>query len=228
MWGGSVYHNPLGPPVNLCTTGTVGWQFVLSVHYVKFVSLTSSVSLSVSPSLWAEMSSSSDECASYSDFNTSSVMSQSVRFFLVAMLPNALPQNLAHNKPNTLRLWLWFKHLYCLACQMLLLWHGTDCSAELQTDRSMILQFKKDHKEFLIADWRTFVSGPILHWGACGGAVGWGTALQTGRLRFWFPMVSMELLFEIILLVHYGPGVDSASNRNEYQEYFMRVKAVGA
>jgi len=27
---------------------------------------------------------------------------------------------------------------------------------------------------------------------------------------------------------HYGPGVDSASNRNEYQEYFLEVKAVGA
>jgi len=27
---------------------------------------------------------------------------------------------------------------------------------------------------------------------------------------------------------HCGPGVDSASNRNEYQEYFMLVKAVGA
>ena len=26
---------------------------------------------------------------------------------------------------------------------------------------------------------------------------------------------------------HYGPGVDSASNRNEYQEYFLGVKAVG-
>ena len=26
---------------------------------------------------------------------------------------------------------------------------------------------------------------------------------------------------------HYGPGVDSASNRNEYQEYFLRVNAVG-
>ena len=26
----------------------------------------------------------------------------------------------------------------------------------------------------------------------------------------------------------YGPGVDSAFNRNEYQEYFVRVKAVGA
>ena len=27
---------------------------------------------------------------------------------------------------------------------------------------------------------------------------------------------------------HYGPWVDSASNRNEYQEYFLRVKAAGA
>ena len=27
---------------------------------------------------------------------------------------------------------------------------------------------------------------------------------------------------------HYGPGVDSPYNRNEYQEYFLRVKAAGA
>ena len=27
---------------------------------------------------------------------------------------------------------------------------------------------------------------------------------------------------------HSGPGVDSASNRNEYQEYFLGVKAAGA
>ena len=26
---------------------------------------------------------------------------------------------------------------------------------------------------------------------------------------------------------HYGPGVDSASNRNKYQEYFLGVKAAG-
>jgi hypothetical protein len=26
----------------------------------------------------------------------------------------------------------------------------------------------------------------------------------------------------------YGPRVDSASNRNEYQEYFLGVKAAGA
>jgi hypothetical protein len=27
---------------------------------------------------------------------------------------------------------------------------------------------------------------------------------------------------------HYGPGADTASNRNEYQEYFLGVKAAGA
>jgi len=27
---------------------------------------------------------------------------------------------------------------------------------------------------------------------------------------------------------HYGPGVDSAANRNEYQEHFLGVKAAGA
>jgi hypothetical protein len=27
---------------------------------------------------------------------------------------------------------------------------------------------------------------------------------------------------------HYGPGVDSASNKNEYQECFLGVKAAGA
>jgi len=27
---------------------------------------------------------------------------------------------------------------------------------------------------------------------------------------------------------HYGPAVDSASNKNEYQEYFLGVKAAGA
>ena len=27
---------------------------------------------------------------------------------------------------------------------------------------------------------------------------------------------------------HYGPGVESASNGNEYQEFFLGVKAAGA
>jgi hypothetical protein len=32
----------------------------------------------------------------------------------------------------------------------------------------------------------------------------------------------------IILRPHYGHGVDSASKRNEYQEYFLGVKVSGA
>jgi hypothetical protein len=28
--------------------------------------------------------------------------------------------------------------------------------------------------------------------------------------------------------LHYGPGVDSASNRNEYRVYLLGVKAAGA
>ena len=29
-------------------------------------------------------------------------------------------------------------------------------------------------------------------------------------------------------LLHYGPEVDSASNRNEYQEHFLGIKTAGA
>ena len=35
--------------------------------------------------------------------------------------------------------------------------------------------------------------------GARGGAVGWGTALQTGRWRVRFPMVSLKFFIDIIL-----------------------------
>ena len=64
--------------------------------------------------------------------------------------------------------------------------------------------------------------------GARGGAVSWGTAPQAGRSRVRFPMVSLEFFFW-----HnpsgrtMAPGVGSAPNRNEYQEYFLGVKAAG-
>ena len=39
-------------------------------------------------------------------------------------------------------------------------------------------------------------------------------------------MVSLEFFIDIILLAALWPlGVDSASNRNEYQEYFLGVKS---
>jgi len=37
-----------------------------------------------------------------------------------------------------------------------------------------------------------FVTGR--KWGVCGGAVGWGTALQVGKSRVSFPMVSLEFV----------------------------------
>ena len=51
VWDGSVCCNQLGSDINLWTTGTVGQQFVLSFHCVKFMLVISSVSLSVSFSL---------------------------------------------------------------------------------------------------------------------------------------------------------------------------------
>jgi len=36
------------------------------------------------------------------------------------------------------------------------------------------------------------------------------------------------IFIDIIFRLCYDPGVDSASNRNEYQEYFLGVKAAGA
>jgi hypothetical protein len=50
---------------------------------------------------------------------------------------------------------------------------------------------------------------------------GWGTALETGRSQDRFPMVSLEFFIDRIL----PATIHSASNRNEYQEYFLGVKA---
>jgi hypothetical protein len=62
----------------------------------------------------------------------------------------------------------------------------------------------------------------------CTTGVSGGTALQTVRSWDRFPMVSLEFIIDITFRPHYGPGVYSASNRNEYQKYFLRVKAAGA
>jgi len=52
--------------------------------------------------------------------------------------------------------------------------------------------------------------------------------LQIGRSLVRFQMVSLEFFIDKSFRSHYGPGVDSASNTNEYQEYFLGVKAAGA
>jgi len=44
----------------------------------------------------------------------------------------------------------------------------------------------------------------------------------------WFDPSWCHWNFSLIFRSHYGHGVDTASNRNEYQEYFLVVKAAGA
>jgi len=53
------------------------------------------------------------------------------------------------------------------------------------------------------------------------GAVVRGIALQAGRSRVRFPMVSLEFFIDILL-------VDSACNRNEFRNVSWEVKAAGA
>ena len=53
--------------------------------------------------------------------------------------------------------------------------------------------------------------------------------LQIGRSLVRSQLVSLEFFIDIKSFRSlYGSGVDSASNKNEYQEHFVGVKAAGA
>jgi len=53
-----------------------------------------------------------------------------------------------------------------------------------------------------------------------------GAVLQIGRSLVRSQVVSLEFFIDIkSFRSHYGPGVDSAPNRNEYQEYFLGVES---
>ena len=54
----------------------------------------------------------------------------------------------------------------------------------------------------------------------------WYSFLLIGRSLVRSQLVSLEFFIDI--KSYYGPGVDSASNINEYQEYFLGLKAAGA
>ena len=56
--------------------------------------------------------------------------------------------------------------------------------------------------------------------GARGGTVVWGNTLQVGMSRVRFRMMSLEFFIDIIL-----PATLWPSQRNEYQEYFLRGKS---
>ena len=49
--------------------------------------------------------------------------------------------------------------------------------------------------------------------------------LQAGRLRVQFLMRSLGIFIDLKLPATQDPGVDSATNRNEYQEYLLGGKS---
>jgi hypothetical protein len=55
--------------------------------------------------------------------------------------------------------------------------------------------------------------------------VSWGTILQARRSRVRIPMRSLNFSIDLILRADYGPGVDSASNRNESQDSSWDMKS---
>jgi hypothetical protein len=72
-------------------------------------------------------------------------------------------------------------------------------------------------------DWRSsWFSQTLPATGARGGAVRWGTAPEgrgfDSRWCHWNSSLTQSSQ------PHYGPGIDTASNRNEYQEYFLGGK----
>ena len=58
--------------------------------------------------------------------------------------------------------------------------------------------------------------------GVCGDAVGWGYKLEGCQFDSWWYHWNFSLTLSFWL--YYGPWVDSASNRNEYQKCFLGDK----
>ena len=72
---------------------------------------------------------------------------------------------------------------------------------------------------FILADLHTYM-GTAKHLNHCAKNRKVAGSIPAGVSGFFIDIISFRS--------HYGPGVDPASNRNEYQEYFLEVKAAGA
>ena len=91
--------------------------------------------------------------------------------------------------------------------------------------RNKLTDNKHWHKSELCVTENIDICGWVLHQRGYGGALGWGTTLQTEGRGFYSPWCHWNFR------QRYGSEVDSASNRNAYQDSFLEgegVKAAGA
>ena len=63
--------------------------------------------------------------------------------------------------------------------------------------------------------------------GARGGVVAKALPYKSACRGFDSPLCHWNFSLTYSFWSHYGPGVDSASKRNDYQFYFLGVKAAG-
>jgi flagellar basal body-associated protein FliL len=52
--------------------------------------------------------------------------------------------------------------------------------------------------------------------------------LESSIIIIYILIIIIIITYYLYIYIHYGRGVDSASNRNEYQENFLGVNAAGA
>jgi hypothetical protein len=88
-------------------------------------------------------------------------------------------------------------------------------------ERQCLSSGEETHEGCCIKKFRNYNGNHTANSGANGSVVGWGTMLQAGRSRVRVPMRLNFSSFQS----HYGPGVDSDSNRNEYQEPSWGVRS---
>jgi hypothetical protein len=116
--------------------------------------------------------------------------------------------------------------VYSTACITICSKHIVACTHSLQLMRmsegELLVQLMRMSEGELLVELQTLNEENLWYTenGARCSVVGWGTMLQAGRSRVRVPMRWNFLSFQ----PHYGPEVDSASNRNECQEPFWGVK----
>jgi hypothetical protein len=155
-----------------------------------------------------------------------------------------MPNNLLHRT----NLWVWYskiyKNLHLIPCCITVKVNGTTrrrfntwkATTRFRIKQELKFLCKKKIRNFknftlhvqlcdiMTGNWFSEVLSCM---GACGGVVVKALCYKPAGRGFdsrwchWnFSVTSFRS--------HYGPGVDSASNRNEYQVYFLGVKAAGA